>query len=217
MRKRALAEHRPWLLASLAGAVAFYLLSDAAIGGIQLMILKGSAVGLLAGYAFRRGASSDGRLLGIVMAFSAIGDVTIEVSFIAGGAAFFFAHVVAIALYLCNRRAGSVINQRLTGAALLLVTPVIAFLLTFDWSVALYALSLGGMACAAWLSRFPRYRVGAGAVLFILSDWLIFSRMGFIGENAVADWLVWPLYYCGQLLIATGVVQTLCRDGTSKI
>jgi uncharacterized membrane protein YhhN len=34
------------------------------------------------------------------------------------------------------------------------------------------------MAAAAWSSRFPRYRVGAGAVLFVISDWLIFSRMG---------------------------------------
>ena len=32
---------------------------------------------------------------------------------------------------------------------------------------------------------------------------------------ALADWIVWPLYYVGQLMIATGVVQTL-RNKAAK-
>ena len=64
---------------------------------------------------------------------------------------------------------------------------------------------------AASLSLFPQSRVGLGAMLFVLSDWLIFSRMGPVDLAPLPDLLVWPTYYVGQLLIATGVVQTLRR------
>lgn len=208
----ALAEHRPWLLASIAAAVAFYFLRDNPIGGVQLMALKGTGVALLAVYAWQRGFGGDANLLALVMALSALGDMAIELSFIAGGSAFFLSHVAAITLYLRNRRADPTVSQKLAGMGLLVGTPVISWLLSHDWSVTLYALSLGGMACAAWLSRFPRYRVGTGAVLFVISDWLIFSEVGFIGENAVAHWLIWPIYYAGQFMIATGVIQTLRQE-----
>ncbi len=212
MPKRALVEHRPWLLASIAVATAYYFLGNAPIGGIQLMLLKGLGIALLAIYALRRHSSADARLLALVMVLSSLGDVAIELSLVAGGVAFFFSHGAAVVLYLRNRRLDPTSSQKLTGGALLLVTPLVSYLLSGDWAIALYALALGMMACTAWLSRFSRYRVGAGAVLFVLSDWLIFSRMGFIGQNAVADWFVWPLYYSGQFLIATGVVQTLRGD-----
>ena len=34
-------------------------------------------------------------------------------------------------------------------------------------------------------------------------------------DPALADWIVWPLYYVGKLMIATGVVQTL-RNKAAK-
>ena len=89
--------------------------------------------------------------------------------------------------------------------------PLISWLLSGDVLIAVYSLALGGMAMAAWLSLFPQWRVGLGALLFIVSDWLIFSRMGPIDLAPLPDLLIWPLYYIGQLLIATGVVQTLRR------
>lgn len=213
MPKRALVQHRPWLLASILAATLFYFLRDEAIGGIQLMILKAAGVALLAVYALHRGRCTDARLMGLVMALSALGDALIEISFITGGAAFLLSHLAAITLYLRNRRAHPTSSQKLTGIALLLATPLVSWLLSSgDWGVTLYSLGLGAMACFAWLSRFPRYRVGMGAVLFVLSDWLIFSQVGFIGENPVAQWLIWPLYYGGQFMIATGVVQTLRHE-----
>ena len=57
--------------------------------------------------------------------------------------------------------------------------------------------------------KFPRYRVGLGAVLFVVSDWLIFSRMGPFDLGVLPDILIWPLYFAAQLMIATGVVQVL--------
>jgi uncharacterized membrane protein YhhN len=211
MARAALIEHRPWLLASLVAAVAYYALRDTAIGGVQLMLLKGTGVGLLAIYAVRRGDGPDARLIALVMSLGALGDMLIELSFIAGGGAFFLGHLVAIALYLRNRRLQPSASQRLASLALLIATPLVSWLLTRDLGVTLYATALGAMAATAWLSRFGRYRVGTGAVLFVVSDWLIFSQMGPVGETAIAHWLIWPLYYFGQFMIATGVVQALRR------
>lgn len=211
MARAALIEHRPWLLASIVAAVAFYVLRDAPVGGVQLMLLKGAGVALLAIYALRRSSGIDGMLIAAVMALGAIGDMAIEISFIAGGSAFFLGHLVAIALYLRNRRPATTPSQKLAAAALLIATPVISWLLSKDAGVTLYATGLGGMAATAWLSRFGRYRVGTGAVLFVVSDWLIFSRMGSFDLAPLPDLLIWPLYYFGQFLIATGVVQALRR------
>ena len=216
MPKRALIEQRPWLLASIAAAIGFFMLSDAPIGGIWLMALKGTAVGMLAVYAGLRQSSSDARLLVVVMALAALGDMAMELDEQAGGLVFFFSHVAAMALFLRHRRENMTQSQKLFAAALLLFTPVIAFLLVAGtegaMQIALYALALGGMAGLAWTSSFPRYRVGIGAVLFIISDFFIFARMdGALPENITA-WLIWPIYYLGQFLIATGVIQTLRHE-----
>jgi hypothetical protein len=212
MAHHALIEERPWLLASIVAAVAFYFLRDSELGGIQLMALKGAGVALLAIYAFRRRVGQDGLLLTAFLAFGALGDVLIEIETLYGGAAFFAGHIAAIALFLRNRREAPTGSQRAAGAALLLLTPVLCWLLSGAYEIGLYGLALGGMAAGAWLSRFPRYRVGIGAVLFVISDLLIFSEMGVFDLAPLPHLLIWPLYYFGQLLIAVGVVQTLLAD-----
>ena len=213
MPKRALIERRPWLLASLIAGISFYFVKDAALGGLFKMVWKGAGVALLAVYALRRAPGRDGKLLAAVMAFGAAGDMAIEIDLIAGAACFFAGHVIAIALYARHRRAGLTHSQKATAVALLLGTPLIAYLLPTDRTaapgVALYALALGGMAAAAWSSAFPRYRVGLGAVLFVVSDLLIFARMGPLFASPLPDLLIWPLYYLGQFLICVGVVGFL--------
>ncbi len=210
---RTLAHERPWLLTALVAAVAYYFLADSQIGGAYLILLKGAGAAALAAYCWWRAQGVSGFLIGLVMALSAVGDMGIELDFLIGGAAFFAAHVAAIALYLRHPRPSPVASQKLAGLALLVLTPVISWFLTFDWSVVLYAVSLGGMAAAAWWSAFPRYRVGLGAVLFVISDLLIFARMGPLQLEQLGDLLVWPIYFAGQFLIATGVVQTLRHPG----
>lgn len=213
MPRRALAEKRPYLLASIAAAIAYYVLRDGALGGIYLAAIKGAGVALLATYAWHRSRSNDVHLIAAVLAIAAAGDVVIEFSQVEGGALFFVSHLAALALYLQprNRRTHLTGSQKAAAVALLLLTPFAALLLSGEWTVALYALALGGMAASAWTSRFSRYHVGIGALLFVASDLLLFARMGgAAGEPA--DLLVWPLYYVGQFLICTGVVQTLRRD-----
>ena len=71
---------------------------------------------------------------------------------------------------------------------------------------------VAAMAAAAWTSRFPRYRTGIGAMMFLASDLFIFAGEGEVLPKDVTMWLVWPLYFAGQALIAWGVVRTLGKE-----
>lgn len=214
MAKQALIEQRPWLLASVTAATAFYFLSDNPVfEGTWGLAAKGASVGLLALYVLLRVPRgrhrADGLLLAAALALAAAGDVAIELDFITGGAFFAAAHLVAVGLYLRNRHKRPSPTQKLIGAGLLIGTPLVSYILSGDAPIAVYAAFLGAMAAAAWMSHYPRYRVGTGAVLFVLSDWLIFARMGPFDFEPLPSLLIWPLYYGGQLMIATGIVQCL--------
>lgn len=213
MAHKALADHRPWLLLSLLAAVTYFFVMDDEIGGAWLMIWKGAGVGLLSVYAAARGRGTDGLLIAAVMAIAACSDVALEISFLIGGGLFALSHLVAIALYLRNRRAKTSISQRLAGLALVVWPAVIAAGMTRplpNWELATaYSGLVGLMAAAAWTSRFPRYRVGIGAVMFVVSDLMIFARESQTLPGELTEWFVWPLYYAAQFLIVTGVVQTL--------
>lgn len=222
MPKRALIEHRPWLLASVALSILYYLIADQPLGevfvlpGLYEILLKGSCVMLLALYAFRRAPGLDGALIGVALALSACADMALEIDFLVGGAFFAMSHAVAIYVYLRNRRERVTISQWLFAIAIFIATPAMTWLLSERVEVIAYSLFLGAMAAMAWTSRFPRYRVGIGAVLFVVSDWLIFSEMGSFNLGELPRLLVWPLYYSGQLMIATGVVQTLRGERTPR-
>lgn len=212
MPQKALIDRRPWLLASLIAGVAYYFVWNNPVGGVWLIAVKGAGVGLLAIYALRRTLGLDGAILSMALALSAAADMVLEINFEVGGALFFASHCVAVALYARNLRETTTPSQKACAAALFVATPALAYLLSARGDIAVYSMSLGAMAAAAWMSRFPRYRVGLGAVLFIISDWLIFSRMGPIDLAPLPDALVWPTYYAAQVMIATGVVQTLRAD-----
>jgi hypothetical protein len=214
MAKGALIEQRPWLLASIAAATAYYFLRDNPVGeGTWGLLAKGASVSLLALYVWLRVPSGrrapDGALLAIALVLASIGDVAIELDLLTGAAFFAAAHVVAVGLYFRNLHKRPSPTQKLIGLALLIGTPFISFLLSGMLEVAIYGAFLGAMASAAWMSHYPRYRVGTGAVLFVVSDWLIFSRMGAIDLASLPDLLIWPFYYAGQVMIATGIVQCL--------
>lgn len=214
MAKQALIEQRPWLLASITAAVAYYFLRDNPVGeGTWGLLAKGASVGLLVIYVLLRVPQgkhrADGFLLAGALAMAAAGDVGIELDLGVGAALFAAAHVVAVVLYLRNRHQRPSPTQKLSGAALLIGTPLVSFLLSGQALVAVYAAFLGTMASAAWMSHYPRYRVGTGAVLFVVSDWLIFAQMGPHDFAPLPDLFIWPLYYAGQLMIATGIVQCL--------
>jgi uncharacterized membrane protein YhhN len=214
-----LAHKRPYLFGSLIAGISFpatwlFLPID---GGLYAMLWKMAAVGLLVPFALRRHHQGEFILLAIMLAFYALGDGLIELSMVAGALAFAAGHSVAMLIYFRHRRIGAVFSQKLLAVTILLATPVIAYFLPPSQDegiqVAAYSVILAAMAAMAWSSNFPRYRVGLGAILFVVSDLLIFAELGPLAGSTMTGIAIWYLYYFGVLMIAVGVAQTLVKRG----
>lgn len=216
MPKGALADRRPWLALSLVFGISYWLADHTRVPGLYEIAWKGGGVALLAAYAWSHHPTKDAHRIALVMALGALGDMVLEVDFTLGAVAFLLGHLAAIALYVTHRRTAPTASQKALGVVTLIGVPLISFELSGQPQVALYALSLGGMAAAAWLSDFPRYRVGLGAMMFAASDLLIFARMGPLAQSPLPPLLIWPLYYFGQVLICTGVIGTLKARGAFR-
>ncbi|URW76967.1 lysoplasmalogenase family protein [Sphingomonas donggukensis] len=196
-----------WIAAMVAG-VSYSLAAWSGWDGGWVIAWKGAGVGLLAVWAAVQARGTDGWLIAGMLALGALGDVLLaSVGLTVGAVAFLAGHVVAIMLY--RRYARGALH------APVLVIPGatigLAAALTHDVGVAIYAAGLGTMAECAWGSRFPR-RVAWGAVLFVVSDVLIFARMGVLADSIVPTLLVWPTYFAAQALIAHGVVWALREE-----
>jgi uncharacterized membrane protein YhhN len=205
------------LAAAVVGGVSYIASWAMPLSPAASLAWKGSGVGLLAVYAALRARSVDGWLICLVMAFGALGDVLLGAAGLTVGAlAFLAGHLVAIGLYWRNRRPSPALSQRLFALMLIPCVVTIAFLLPADRAgapgVAVYALGLSAMASMAWLSRFPRHEVGLGALMFVVSDLLIFARSGPLASAAWVGLAIWGLYFGGQALIALGVTRTLARN-----
>ena len=202
-------------LAALVAGLSYWAARDILPAHAPLAVWKGAGVGLLALWLLASAQTLAGRWIALVLTFGALGDALLETSGLTVGAvAFLIGHVLAIGLYWANRRAG----REGTSVAILLMlgVPGAAYALSGSPGVLLYALGLGGMAATAWISRFPRGWVGAGAILFVASDLLLFARMGPLAGSIVPDLLVWPLYLAGQAMIALGVITTERDRGPSR-
>lgn len=198
-----------FILALIAGA-SYYLTHWFPVEGTAGIVWKGLGVGLLAVWAATRAKSTDGWLITAVLGFGALGDVLLEaVDLTTGAVAFLIGHLIAVGLYLRNRQ-----GIMLPAVAVALLVAGFSYLLPADRAaapgIALYALGLGAMAGAASISRFPRMVV-FGALLFVISDLLIFARLGPMAGSAIPGLLIWPTYCAGQALIAYGVVTALER------
>jgi uncharacterized membrane protein YhhN len=181
---------------------------------------KTSGVALLALWAAFNARGTQGWVIAAVLAFGALGDwLLAAVGLMQGGAAFAAGHAIAIGLYLANRRAVLTSSQK--ALAFLAVPLAVAA----AWGLAReagpgeagvaigYTTLVALMAATAWISRFPRYRTGIGAMMFLASDLFLFAGVGGTLPREAASWFVWPLYFGGQALIARGVVGTLAREG----
>ena len=216
MDRRSLAPYLVLALA-LAAGVSYVASWEMDLPPIANMLWKGAGVSLLALYAAMRARNLDGWLICAVMAFGALGDMLLEVAGLTVGAiAFLVGHLIAIWLYLRNRRRALSRSQLLFAILLVPATGILAFLLPTDRGLAaaatLYSMSLAVMAAMAWTSRFPRALVGAGALMFVISDLLIFARAGALEHAAWIGLAIWGLYFLGQTLICVGVTRTLARN-----
>lgn len=199
--------------AAIIGGVTYFFARDTGLDDAVLAVWKGTGVGFLALWCAIQARSLDGWLIAAVMAFGALGDVLLETSgMIVGASAFVVGHVLAMWLYTRNQRTRTTVSQRLLIGLVVPLSVLIAMQMVpakDAVSIAIYTIFVGGMAATAWASRFPRYRVGIGAMMFLVSDLLIFAKMGPLAASPVPGLLIWPLYFAGQALIAWGVARTL--------
>jgi uncharacterized membrane protein YhhN len=190
-----------------------YLLVVGDDGSMAYTQWKGAGVALLALWCGLQARNVAGWMITAVIACGALGDVLLETHGLTIGAlAFALGHLIAATLYWRNRQMQAPAIQKALALALLVLVPLVSWLLTASADVTFYAALLGTMAATAWLSRFPRHYTGIGAVMFVVSDWLIFARLGPLESAAWASYAIWLLYFVGQALIAWGVVITLAND-----
>ncbi|MBS0362989.1 MAG: lysoplasmalogenase [Proteobacteria bacterium] len=205
------------LAAAVVGGVSYVASWGLPLSQPMSLAWKGTGVGFLTLYAALRARSVDGWLLTAAMGLGAAGDVLLGAAGqTVGGAVFLAGHLVAMALYLRNLR------PALSGAAwfhaawLPPIAAGIAFVLPADRAaapgIAIYALGGAAATALAWISRFPRGRVAVGSTLFLVSDELIFARMGPLHDQPWVGFAVWGLYFAGQALIAVGVANALRAD-----
>ena len=208
-----LAHKRPWLLLSMLFGISFPLAAIMNVPGIWAMVWKVGGLALMVPYALRRHHNGEFAILAGILALCALGDGLVEIQLELGALAFGTAHILAIWLYSRHRRVRPVFSQTLLAFALFMLTPILAYFLGGTLA-AIYSVLLSAMAAMAWSSNFPRYRVGVGAMLFVLSDMVLFAREGgTIATGTAVGLVVWYSYYCGMILIATGIVQTLVKRG----
>lgn len=194
------------LVVSLVFGIGYWLGAGLIPAGPLHVMVKMGGVGFLALYAWHN-AHQATRPIALVMALGALGDGLIELNLIAGAVAFLAGHLLAITFYWpWGRRANwsdRCVIPLLT-AGIMAATMILS---GNNTGAKIYALGLTAMVVAAWMSEFPRTLVGFGAILFAVSDLLLFGRMGLMAGSAVPDLLVWPLYYLGQMMITLGVVR----------
>ncbi|HET6526231.1 lysoplasmalogenase family protein [Sphingopyxis sp.] len=205
-----------WWLA-LAGGISFFVAVFQRLDGPAIWAWKATGVGFLALWAAANARERNGWLIAAALGLGALGDWLLDAKGLETGAvAFVVGHLIAIILYLTNRRAAMTPSQRLLGWLAMPATLVIVWGMLSPapgwWHAAVYSLFVAAMAAAAWTSRFPRYRTGTGAMLFLASDLFIFVGEGGVLSKDVTMWLVWPLYFGGQALIGWGVVSTLSKE-----
>lgn len=222
MPKRALIQKRPFLIASIATALAWFYLHGGHYPELFLIPLKGAAVGLLAAWLWLRHEGRDARLMAVAFAMAALGDMLMELEPGIGILLYFAFNLLALGIFIQHPRGSPTPLDRAIITVLLLGPAVITFLLAETTGGgqgrAFYALATGAMAAGAWSSTFPRVQVGAGAVLIVLADLLATAGMGPLAGSDIPAVLAWPIYYLGQFLIATGLVKTIRkRDPRLKL
>jgi hypothetical protein len=214
MPKRALIERRPWLLASMACAVAWVVLQGVATPGAYLLVLKAAPLVLLAVYAVLRHRAGDTRSLAGMLALEGLGSALLDYAPLIALNLLLVGYLIGLGLFLTHRRVVMDGGRRASALALTLGTPLLCFFAANRAGVGVplfLGLALGGMAAAAWISTFPRSRVGLGAALIVAGNVLGIAAMGVIegGSALVAALAAWPLFYIGNLVLATGVTGEL--------
>lgn len=181
-------------------------------------LIKGLAVLPLALIAWRLLQDMDGKVLGIALLISSLGDVYLSLRngnyFVFGLLAFLVAHLFFIALWKRNwPRPLRVSNQQRS-----LLTILLFYLIVMLWwmlpvpslsvPVAVYMCVLTTMVLAATLTASKSFWIVTGAILFLLSDSIIaLSTFKQVVGGRLAGFLIWSTYYLAQYFMTFGFLH----------
>lgn len=213
-----LVHKRPFLFVSLIFGLTYPLNIFINLPDFAIILWKMGAVASLALYALRNHSHGHFLILVAFLAFYALGDGLVEFDLLWGGISFVIGHCIAIYLYSRHRRATVTRSQKTLALAVIIFVPLLSWLFTVEatgeggFDALLYGLILAVMTAMAWTSAFPRYRTGLGAMLFIISDLILFTSIG-IPDSIILSLAAWYSYYFGVFLITTGIVQTMRQRG----
>jgi alkenylglycerophosphocholine/alkenylglycerophosphoethanolamine hydrolase len=175
-------------------------------------VLKAIPVTALAVLVFRNLPTRPGRLLGVGLLFSVVGDVALDIDrtryFILGLGAFLSAHVLYIAAFVHWR--GWSRSRLLPVAAVAVYAAVLAFLLrdipADKWvPVMLYLGTISAMVMAAIGIRPVSPLIVTGASVFMMSDTIIAVNK-FMHPLPHSTLFNIGLYFLAQFLIVKGVL-----------
>lgn len=182
------------------------------------VIVKGSAVGLLAIFVLVSMQTVNHLLLFFALIASVGGDVLLEIphenALTRGLTSFLAAHVLFIVLYIKNRMpAEDITGLRVRIAAFMwAIAGAVGYVLypylgEMVMPVVTYSVVLSAMATTALFSKFPVKLVGVGALLFVVSDAVLGARL-FSTVPEYTSYIVWATYYLAQLLMLLGIMLT---------
>ncbi|MEJ2457851.1 MAG: hypothetical protein P8Y58_06750 [Novosphingobium sp.] len=202
------------MLTSILFALAFVWLQDSRLPGVYLLTLKAAPLVLLAAYATLRHRGHDSQLLAAMLIFEGVGAALSDLAESWAGIVMVVGFALGIGLFLTHRRPHLTGSQKGLAVALLLLTPVICQFVVnplagVGWAPVYFGVAMGGMAASAWTSRFPRYRVGLGALLIVAGSMAALISLRVVNGPGLGEILGWPLFYLGNLIMATGVTGEL--------
>lgn len=118
------------------------------------------------------------------------------------------AHIGGIAFFIRHRRLGASVSQTLAAVALVILVPLIVWLSSTEAQAVVYSILLGAMAAASWLSRFPRYITGLGAVIYVASDIALLLLTNEFQADQILKELLFFALIAGLILQSYGIVRT---------
>ncbi|WP_299585543.1 lysoplasmalogenase [uncultured Microbulbifer sp.] len=196
-------------------AALFVLLDGLGVTGLWMASLKALPIAILAQLALRQLYGLSRSLTLAALAFSALGDVLLEITFthhfIFGLGAFLLAQLLYAANFLRhadfrNRRSLMRILPVILCALVLarLILPVTGELAP---AVLFYLLAIVAMALGAAAHRGNSGLLFTGAITFMLSDTLI-ALNKFVTPLPLADTAIMLTYYSAQFAILYGIRRT---------
>jgi hypothetical protein len=177
-----------------------------------VIALKCTATGLLVAVAWLSAISRPRTLLALSLSIIWLADLILALGAIMlSGTIFVAAHLVALAAYHQLRSPDkNTANYHVMGLVIIIsgmaCTIIPALFFPMSTLMMLFPLFSLISAAAALRSRFPFWTLGAGTIIFPMSD--VLGVVMLSAPHGVAlSWLVWTTYFCGLALIAWALMR----------